>query len=82
MDYKINLYIMMEANYLKENGRNIGENNTDLFPDNWYLFDDYILKTDILYEAIMSKKQIIDTEKYKLMLEKINISKNTYNDFN
>lgn len=71
MDYKKSLYIMMEANYLKENGRDLDGDNFDLFPFNWYSSDDYVLKTGILYEAIMTKKKIIDTEKYQLMLEGI-----------
>ena len=71
MDYKKSLYIMMEANYLKEMGRNLNDDNTYLFPSDWYLFNDYVLKTGILYEAINKKKRIVDTEKYKLMIEGI-----------
>ena len=71
MDYKKTLYIIMEANYLKEMNRNIDDDNKDLFPFNWYLFDDYVLKTEILYEAIKNKKKIVNTKKYQLTLEGI-----------
>lgn len=69
MDYKKTIYIMMLGNFLKENGRNIEDDNSDLFPFNWYLSDDYKLKAEILYEAIQTKKKIVETEKYQLMIE-------------
>ena len=69
MDYKKTIYIMMLGNFLKENGRNIEDDNSDLFPFNWYLTDNYKLKTEILYEAIQAKKKIVETEKYQLMIE-------------
>ena len=59
------IYVMMEMNYLKENNRSINDNNSDLFPLNWYRFSDYKLKTEILYESIKSKVKIINTKKYK-----------------
>ena len=69
MDYKKTIYIMMLGNFLKENGRNIEDDNSDLFPFNWYLSEDYKLKAEILYEAIQTKKKIVETEKYQLMIE-------------
>ena len=69
MDYKKTIYIMMLGNILKENGRNVEDDNSDLFPFNWYLSDDYKLKAEILYEAIQTKKKIVETEKYQLMIE-------------
>ena len=69
MDYKKTIYIMMLGNFLKENGRNVEDDNSDLFPFNWYLSDDYKLKAEILYEAIQTKKKIVETEKYQLMIE-------------
>ena len=69
MDYKKTIYIMMLGNFIKENGRNIEDDNSDLFPFNWYLTDNYKLKTEILYEAIQAKKKIVETEKYQLMIE-------------
>lgn len=69
MEYEKFLYIMMEGNFIKENGRNIEDDNSDLFPFNWYLSEDYKLKTEILYEAIQTKKKIVETEKYQLMIE-------------
>lgn len=69
MDYKKTIYIMMLGNFLKENGRNVEDDNSDLFPFNWYLSEDYKLKAEILYEAIQTKKKIVETEKYQLMIE-------------
>lgn len=69
MDYKRSFYIMMEANYLRELGRNLEDDNSDIFPFNWYLSNDYVLKTEILYEAIKTKKRIVEIEKYQLMIE-------------
>ncbi len=58
------IYVMMEMNYLKENNRNINDDNSDLFPLNWYSFSDYKLKTEILYESIKNNEKIINTKKY------------------
>ena len=71
MDYKKTIYIMMLGNFLKENGRNVEDDNSDLFPFDWYLSEDYKLKAEILYEAIQTKKKIVETEKYQLMIEGI-----------
>ena len=60
-----NIYVMIELRYLKENNRNINDNNSDLFPQNWYKINDYKLKTEIIYEAIKNKKKIKETNKYK-----------------
>lgn len=65
MDFKEQLYLMMEINYLKENNRNINDNNDDLFPPNWYLLDNYDKKAEILLEAINNKVKIVDTKKYQ-----------------
>ena len=65
MDFKEQLYLMMEINYLKENNRNINDNNDDLFPFNWYLLDNYEKKAEILLEAINNKVKIVDTKKYQ-----------------
>ena len=65
MDVEKNIYVMMEINYLKENGRNLKEDNSDLFPGNWYLITDYKLKTAILYDAIKNHIKIIETSGYK-----------------
>ncbi len=58
------IYIMMEINYLKENKRQLEDNNEDLFPLNWYKITDYKLKTEILHDAIKNKVKIKDTKKY------------------
>ena len=71
MDHK-GIYVMMEINYLKENKRDIKDDNIDLFPNNWYLCQNYILKTNILYEAIKEHKKVEETEGYKLALEYFN----------
>lgn len=65
MDFKEQLYLMMEINYLKENNRDINGNNDDLFPLNWYLLDNYDKKAEILLEAINNKVKIVDTKKYQ-----------------
>ena len=67
MDYKEEMYIMMEINYLKANNRNLDGNNDDLFPLNWYLISDYQKKAEILLEAINNNEKIVDTKKYREM---------------
>lgn len=71
MDYKKDLYIMMEINFLKENNRTTQQDNSDLFPTGWDLSDNYQLKTEILLEAINKKIKIIETDKYQYMIEKV-----------
>lgn len=65
MNFKENIYLMMEINYLKENNRDINGNNDDMFPFNWYLIKDYQKKAEILLEAINDKVKIIYTKKYQ-----------------
>lgn len=65
MNYQEELYLMMEINYLKENNRSLADDNTDLFPTTWYLYDNYQQKAEILLEAINKKVKIVDTQKYK-----------------
>ncbi len=65
MDYERDIYLMMEINFLKENNRNVKEDNSDLFPANWYLCTNYVLMTEILMEAIKKKIRIIDTTLYQ-----------------
>ena len=71
MDYTKSLYIIMETNYLKEINRNTTDDNNDIFPFNWYLSNNYKLKTEILYDAIKTKKKIIELEKYQTLLKEI-----------
>lgn len=71
MDYTKSLYIIMETNYLKEIGRNLTDDNSDIFPFNWYLSNNYKLKTEILYDAIKTKNKIVDLEKYQILLKEI-----------
>lgn len=67
MNYKEEIYIMMEINYLKANNRNLDGDNDDLFPLNWYLISDYQKKAEILLEAINNNEKIVDTQKYREM---------------
>ena len=64
MNYKRDVYILMEISFLKEKGRSASSDNSDLFPPNWHLSDDYVLKTEILAEAIKKKIDIMDTDLY------------------
>lgn len=63
------MYVMMEISYIKEMGRNIEEDNSDLFPYDWYKTTNYILKSEILLEAIKTNTSITNTKKYQLLLE-------------
>ena len=67
MNFKEDICLMMEINYLKVNNRDINGNNDDLFPFNWYSIKDYQKKAEILLEAINDKVKIIDTKKYQDM---------------
>lgn len=68
------VYRLMEYSFLKANGREVGADpkaNEDLFPPEWYSFDNYVLKAEILGEAIEKKIPIINTEGYQKVQEGI-----------
>ena len=71
MDYKKELYIMMEINFLKENNRNLNDDNSDLFPVDWYTSTNYQLKAEILLEAIQKKIKIVETDNYQRFIERV-----------
>lgn len=64
-----NIYVMMEISYIKAHNRDVKNDNNDLFPLGWYQSTNYVLKSQILLEAINNKIDIIDTQKYQELLE-------------
>ena len=59
LDYK--LYVLAELSYKKAHPE-IDEN--ELYPLDWYSFNNYKLKNEIIAEAIKEKKLVKDTPKY------------------
>lgn len=64
------LYTLTELNYQKH-FRNTVNNIEELYPECWYETKNYKLKIEILYEAIKNNILIVDTFKYKEMIEGI-----------
>ena len=62
-----NVYSMYEVIY-EERIKNKFENIL-IFPDNWYKIFDYRVKIEILKEAIINDKLIINTEIYKNIMK-------------
>ena len=62
---------MMEINFLKENNRNLNDDNSDLFPVDWYTSTNYQLKAEILLEAIQKKIKIVETDNYQRFIERV-----------
>ena len=56
------LYVIAELRYRDENP-NLTDD--DLFPNDWYLSNDYHLKIEIIAKAIINKVLIKDTELYQ-----------------
>ena len=55
--------ILMDLLYLENNDRKPGENNKDLYPVDWFDNPDYEKQFEILTEAVMEDKKIIETTK-------------------
>ena len=71
MDNKM-LCNMLEIKYLKMFGRKITydlNDNSDLYPNDWYLNNDYDLKSKILLEALEKKETIVNTTLYQSNIE-------------
>ncbi len=66
LDYK--LYVLAELSYNKQHP-NLKEE--ELYPLDWYSFNNYKLKNEIIAEALREKKLIKDTQKYMLTQEGI-----------
>ena len=60
IDGDLNIYAFAELRYEEEN-----KEKDDIYPDGWYLIDDYVLKTKIITEAIKKRILIKDTDLYK-----------------
>ena len=56
--------ILMNLLYLEAHDRIPGEDNIDLYPNDWFEDPDYNLQFKILTEAVMEKQKIIDTKSY------------------
>lgn len=71
MDDKL-LYNILDVKYLKMFGRKVTYNfndNYDLYPNGWYLIDDYEFKCRILLEALEKQEKIINTDLYQNNIE-------------
>lgn len=63
-----NIYTLMELSYQKHftgQYKNIDE----LYPLGWYQNKNYKIKIDIISEAILTNKLIVNTEKYQFFVE-------------
>lgn len=66
------IYNILEVKYLKMFGREItydSNDNFDLYPNDWYLNNDYDLKIKILLEALEKKEKIANTILYQSNIE-------------
>ena len=71
-------YNLLEMKYLKIFGKKITpvmEYDHDLYPNDWFLNNDYNLKSKILAEAINKKIKIVDTEAYQEIIEGVRKNK-------
>ena len=60
-------YHILEVKYVKAMGREVSIDprvNRDLYPSNWFSNENFILKSQILAEAIKKKCLIVETESY------------------
>lgn len=72
------IYNILEVKYLKMFGREItydSDDNFDLYPNDWYLNNDYDLKIKILLEALEKKEKIASTTLYQSSMEECHKSK-------
>lgn len=58
-------YAMMELTYLKNFDREPEDDNSDLYPNDWFRNQDYKKQFEILAEAVAENKRIADTKGYK-----------------
>ncbi len=65
-DKKEELYILLEASYVKREREKdeLNFNEDDIFPHDWYGIKDYKTKIDILLESINNNQLIKDTPMY------------------
>lgn len=56
--------IMLDLLYLENFDRKPEDNNIDLYPDGWFENPDYKKQFEILVEAVVEEKKIVDTKKY------------------
>lgn len=63
---------ILEVKYLKMFNRVVSyDDNSDLFPNDWFSCDDYKFKSEILLESLEKKILIVDTTKYQKSIENI-----------
>lgn len=60
---------ILEINYIKSFGRTVENDNSDIFPRDWFSSINYDLKIDILAQAIDQEQKIIDISLYQEMIE-------------
>ena len=65
------LYTLVELSYQKHFKYVDG----DLFPEQWYENKNYRVKIEIILEAIKTNTLIVDTEKYKNIIEGVDVKK-------
>lgn len=71
MDNKT-LYLILDIKYVEMFGRFISLNsnsNADLYPNDWFLSEDYEYKVKVLVEALNKNIKIEDTELYQKNVE-------------
>ena len=66
-------YTMMELMYLKRFDRQPEDDNSDLYPTDWYKDPDYQKQFEILSEAVAENKRISETKGYSELRKGKNI---------
>lgn len=69
LDYK--LYVIAELNYIKSHPDIPSE---QLFPNDWYSFGNYKMKSEIIAEALQKQELIINTERYQIESQDVRMS--------
>jgi len=66
-------YIIIEAIYVSRKGRNVGDNNQDLFPMGWHSNSNYSVKIEAMFEAIEKNIDLINTKAYQQIIEGVRL---------
>jgi len=61
--------IMIQTMFVMRKGRNVEDNNHDLFPMGWHSSSNYNVKIEAMFEAIEKGIDLIETEAYQQIIE-------------
>jgi len=65
--------LMIEIAFITNKGRNVGDNNQDLFPMGWHSNSNYSVKIEAMFEAIEKKIDLINTKAYQQIIEGVRL---------